>query len=299
MDKPTIDHSELQSHLPPLGWLQAFEAAARLESFTLAAEELGRSQATVSQQIRNLEQKLGSDLFHRLPRGVELTLDGAAYRPHIRSAFRIIAATTRDLFATQRRRTITIATPVSLVATWLAPRLPGLDAMGKHMNISVATINRPVDYEMENADLEIHYGDGNWPGIERGLLVEERLSPVCAPALLEQENDWTRLPTIGLAGARAGWSDWCALADIPPLATPVYRFDSFILALETARAGAGVMLASLPLVEASLRRGELVRLSDVELSPRSGHWLTRDQSKPASPEIEAVWSWMLGRTSSV
>lgn len=288
-----MDDSKLLSYLPPLGWLQAFEAAARLEGFTLAAEELGRSQATVSQQIRNLEKRLGSDLFHRLPRGVELTLDGAAYRPHVRAALRIIAAATRDLFATQRRLTVTIATPVSLIATWLAPRLPDLDAVSNRLNISIATINRPVDYEMENADLEIHYGDGNWPGIERGLLVEERLSPVCAPALLQHEDDWTRLPVIGLAGARAGWSDWCELANIPPLAPPVYRFDSFILALETAKAGAGVMLASLPLIETALRQGHLVRLSDVELLTRSGHWLTRDQSKPASPEIDAVWSWML------
>lgn len=284
---------ELQAHLPPLSWLQAFEASARLESFTLAAEELGRSQATISQQIRNLEQKLGSELFHRLPRGVELTLDGAAYRPHILSAFRIIAAATRDLFATQRRRTVSIATPVSLVATWLAPRLPELEAVDSRLNVSIATINRPVDYEMEGADLEIHYGDGNWPGVERELLVEERLSPVCAPWLLERQSDWTQLPVIGLAGARAGWSDWCARADVSPLAMPMYRFDSFILALEAAKAGAGVMLASLPLIEAALTRGELVRLSDIELRTRSGHWLTRDHSKPASSEINAVWDWML------
>lgn len=279
--------------LPPLGWLQAFEAAARLESFTLAGDELSRSQATVSQQIRNLESRLGSELFHRLPRGVELTLDGAAYMPHVRSAFAIIAASTRDLFATQRRGTVTIATPVSLVATWLAPRLPSLDAMGRRLNLSIATINRPVDYEMENADLEIHYGDGAWPGIERTLLVEERLSPVCAPSLLEDNTDWTTLPVIGLAGARVGWSEWCAEANIPPLPMPAYRFDTFVLALEAAKAGTGILLASLPLTANSLERGELVRLSDVEVTTRSGHWLTRDHRKPVRPETEAVWSWFL------
>lgn len=290
-----MDGAEFGNHLPPLGWLQAFEAAARLESFTLAAEELGRSQATVSQQIRNLEDKLGSELFHRLPRGVELTLDGAAYRPHILSAFRIIAAATRDLFATQSRSTVTIATPVSLVATWLAPRLPELQTLSQRLNVNIATINRPVDYEMENADLEIHYGDGNWTGLDRALLVEEHLSPVCAPHLLRGQDDWTQLPVIALAGARAGWSDWCARAGVPPLAMPMYRFDSFILALEAAKSGAGVMLASLPLVDTALKRGELVRLSYVELTTRSGHWLTRDQTKPASPAIDAVWSWMSGQ----
>ncbi|WP_328187216.1 LysR substrate-binding domain-containing protein [Marinobacter sp. OP 3.4] len=291
-----MDSTPTSQLLPPLRWLQAFEAAARLESFTLAGEELGRSQATISQQVRYLEDRLQSELFHRLPRGVELTLDGAAYMPHVRSAFETIASSTRDLFATNRRATVTIATPVSFMATWLAPRLPGLDTRTSRINLSIATINRPVDYEMEGADLEIHYGDGEWPGVERTLILRERLSPVCAPELLDRDSDWTQLPIIGLAGARAGWSEWCALADIPPLPMPPLRFDSFVLALEAARAGAGVLLASLPLVEASLREGRLVRLSDVELTPRSGHWLTRDHRKPVKPETEMVWRWIVSQS---
>lgn len=288
MDSLPINHS-----LPPLSWLQAFEAAARLESFTLAGEELGRSQATISQQIRSLENRLGSELFHRLPRGVELTLDGAAYMPHVRSAFETIAASTRDLFATNRHATVTLASPVSFVAGWLAPRLRELDVQSQRINLSIATINRPVDYDMESADLEIRYGDGAWPGVERKLILEERLSPVCAPALLETVDHWCQLPVVGLAGARAGWSEWCTAAGVPPLGAPVYRFDSFVLALEAARAGAGILLASLPLVEAPLKNGTLVRLSDVELRPRTGHWLTRDHRKPVKPETRVVWQWMI------
>ncbi|MGC8119557.1 LysR substrate-binding domain-containing protein [Marinobacter sp. VGCF2001] len=292
-----MDSLSINQSLPPLSWLQAFEAAARLESFTLAGQELGRSQATISQQIRYLENRLDSELFHRLPRGVELTLDGAAYMPHVRSAFETIAASTRDLFATNRHATVTIATPVSLIAGWLAPRLPELDVRSHRINLSIATINRPVDYEMENADLEIHYGDGAWPGVERKLILEERLSPVCAPALLDTVSHWRQLPVIGLAGARAGWSEWCAAAGVAPLATPVFRFDSFVLALEAAQAGAGILLASLPLVESQLRAGTLVRLSDVELRPKTGHWLTRDHRKPVKPETQVVWHWIIGLAS--
>ncbi|RDD60953.1 LysR family transcriptional regulator [Ferruginivarius sediminum] len=284
--------SDLQP-LPPLAWLRAFETAARLESFTSAAQELGLSQATVSQQIRKLESRLGTELFHRLARGVELTADGAAYLPHVHAAFSALARSTRDLFGTDRRRTITLASPASFVALWLAPRLPGLEAAAPRLSLSIAAIHRPADYELENADIEIRYGDGDWPGADKAPLLAEVLSPVCAPALLKKEADWTRLPAIAIAGARVGWSEWCAFAGVPPPGPPALRFDSFISALEASKAGAGVLLASLPLADGSLREGSLKRLSSVELRTSAGHWLVRDSGRLGPGDADLVWRWLI------
>src|SRR5882757_4813452 len=99
----TIGHKNLMPTsravtMPPLDWLRSFEAAARLSNFTAAAAELGLTQAAVSQHVRSLEERLKRPLFIRLPRGVELTPQGAAYLQAVNSAFGVIANSTRKLF---------------------------------------------------------------------------------------------------------------------------------------------------------------------------------------------------------
>lgn len=279
-------------HMPPLKWLRAFHAAAEHESFSRAAETLGRSQATISQQISYLEQSLDIKLFNRLPRGVELTAEGAAYLPHIRSAFTTIATSTRDLFASPRVSTVTLTSPASIVGLWLAPRLPAMHAALPHVPVSIATIQRPVDYEIGEADLEIRYGDGHWAGRNKALLLREVLSPLCAPRLLQTGQPWQELPILAVTGARAGWADWCEYAGMPPLPAPQYRFDTYLAALAAARAGAGVLLGSLPLSREVLAQGELQRVSGVQLATNLGHWLTRDSDKAVTRASQAVWSWL-------
>lgn len=281
--------------MPEPEWLRTFLAAAQRESFTEAARELGLTQAAVSQHIRKLEASLGRPLFRRLPRGVELTADGAAYLPHVRDAFAALRRSTHDLFAVERQRPVKLAAPASIATLWLAPRLPTFLAAHPQVGLTVAAIHRPADYEAEKAALEIRFGDGAWPGREARLLLPERLSPVCAPALLATapEGDWRRLPLLGLAGAREGWSEWCAAAGLPPPPVPRLRFDTLVTALAAARAGAGVLLASLPLAEADLASGALVRLSPRELHAASGHWLVRDRREAPGPAAEAVWRWLL------
>ena len=108
-------------------------------------------------------------------------------------------------------------------------------------------------------------------------LFSEFLSPVCAPQLLDKnsEFDWLDLPFIRLVGRRSGWSEWATRAGVEIPSGPMLRFDSFMVALEAAKAGAGVLLASLPLSQTALERKDVVRLSDVELSMNNSNWLVR------------------------
>ncbi len=107
-------------------------------------------------------------------------------------------------------------------------------------------------------------------------LVTEVLAPACSPDLLRDSDnpEWRRLPTIAVSGPRGGWNEWAAATGEPPLAEPVLRFDSMIIALSAARAGAGLLLASLPLARAVLTAGSLVELSDRHLAMTGGYWLT-------------------------
>lgn len=276
------------SSLPPLEWLRVFEAAARTGSFTAAASELGLTQAAISQRIRNLEARLDKPLFVRQPRGVELTTEGEAYAPHVRLALAALHRSTIDLFGTPRHKFSIAATP-STIELWIAPRLPKLLSQLPKLQISLTTIQRSTDYASASADLDVRFGDGVWADRHVRKLFDEVLAPVAAPALLEQGGgDWRRLPQIALSGPRDGWLDWAAAADAPPPKPPSLRFDTFAQALVAAISGAGVLLGSLELIAAEIRRGRLVRLPEPSTRMDNAHWITWPASAAAYNERKLV-----------
>lgn len=280
--------TENRGSLPPLIWLKAFEAAARHASFTLAAAELGLTQAAVSQQIKALEGRLGARLFHRQQRGVALTPEGSAYLPHIQSAFAGLSRSTQELFGRRTRQTLVILSPISFAALWLAPRLAALEREAPGLAIDITTMHTPDAYEASEAVFDIRFGLGDWPGRTTYRLTTERLTPVAAPAALKAgakraPDIWQRLPLLAVHGAREMWPDWFALAGEPPRGVARYRFDSFIAAMTAAEAGAGILLGSRPLIDGALRRKTLVALSGFELQSTSGHFLTHAAGRPLSP----------------
>lgn len=258
--------------LPPLEWLRVFEASARHGGFTAAAREIGLTQAAVSQRIQGLESHLGVQLFLRLPRGVQLTADGEAYVPHVRDALNQLRRSTQDLFGT-RRKHLSIAAPASVSSLWIAPRLAGLAADQPGLEISLSSIHRSLDYAATDTDYQVRFGTGDWTGYEAALMYHETLVPACAPALLKNGADWRSLPTLAVKGPRDGWADWADAVGEPLVKTPHLRFDSFITALEAAKAGAGLLLASLPLAHSALTSGTLVGLSDQNHVMAAGAWL--------------------------
>ncbi|MBL8582346.1 MAG: LysR family transcriptional regulator [Rhizobiaceae bacterium] len=280
--------------MPPLDWLRSFEAAARLSSFTRAASELGLTQAAVSQHIGSLEGRLRCKLFTRLPRGVQLTPQGAAYLPHIQAAFGIIGSTTAELFTPSVRQRVTIRSPISFAVLMLAPAIPEMSAALPHVQLDVVTIHVPADYEQQDNDLDIRFGGGAFAGRLARRLTLERLVPVAAPRLASREN-WTSLPLLTVAGAREMWAEWFAAAGMPsPLGATRHRFDSFVAAQEASCHGAGALLGSRPLVDAALRDGRLARLSSFELRSDSGHYLTRPSGRRLSAVQEQSWTWLTG-----
>jgi LysR family transcriptional regulator of beta-lactamase len=279
------DHPEI---LPPLIWLKAFEAAARRSSFTLAAEELGLTQAAISQQIRALESRLGTVLFHRRQRGVTLTPEGSAYLPHIQSAFASLARSTQELFGRRSAQTVTLLSPISFAVLWLAPRLTDLERETKGIGLDVTTMHTPDAYEATDAVFDIRFGLGDWPNRTAYRLTTEKLTPVAAPSTLtrasrQKTSIWQHLPLLAVRGAREMWPDWFALAQLPPRGAARYRFDSFVAALAAAEAGAGLLLGSRPLVDGALRKKTLVTISDFELQSASGHFITHAAGRPLTP----------------
>lgn len=273
--------------LPPLEWLRVFEAAGRLGNFTAAAQALGLTQAAVSQRIRNLEHRLGRDLFVRKARGVELTLDGEAYLPHVQSALAALARSTADLFSPAVRE-ITIAAMPSHIELLILPRLKPFLSEHPGMRVTFVSVYRQREFDDARADLHLRYGLGNWPGRSAELLHQEILAPAAAPPVIEGAADWREGPVIELSGPRSGWRAWSAATGSPAPHRSGLHFDSFDLVFNAALEGLGVMLASLPLSEAAFAGGRLVRLDEPQVAMDEGYWLSWPAERQLLPEHRAL-----------
>jgi LysR family transcriptional regulator of beta-lactamase len=278
--------------MPPLDWLRSFEAAARLSNFTNAAAELGLTQAAISQHVRLLESRLGRRLFNRLARGVELTPDGAAYLPHIQSAFTTIADSTAELFEPAAIHGVELRVPVSFATLMLAPLLPRLSRELPLTELRIETIHRPGDYGESGDALDIRFGNGAFAGRRADRLTNEALVPMAAPAL-SGDADWTRLPLLSVVGGRGMWREWFTAAGIAPPARTAHKFDTFVTAMQAAKAGAGVVLGSRPLADAALREGSLVTVSDFHLRSGAGHYLTAPADKRLEKAEEELRRWLI------
>ena len=255
----------------PLEWIRAFETAGRTGSFTRAAEELGLTQAAISQRITNLERRIGNRLFVRKPRGVALSVEGEAWLPNVTSALQELEQSFQWLFGDERD-IITVSASATMIELWFAPRLHLWD-MERQPQISFSTLVLQGDDQLHDATVKIRYGIGDWPGHYKVALYQEAISPVVSPALLAPGISWQDLPRITLSGPRAGWQEWIRLTGDQPTPVARLRFDSFSSALTASAAGSGVLLGSLPLCNHLLSEGKLVRTSDNILSPQETYWM--------------------------
>lgn len=276
--------AEHHQTLPPLEWIRVFEAAGRLGSFTAAANELGLTQAAVSQRIKNLEAQLGAQLFNRQARGVILSIQGESWLPHVQAALNQLLHSTANLFELPRRK-VTIAASSSVIELWIVPRLRRITQRLPHVQLSFETIQHLPDYERSEADFEIRFGEGNWPGREAQKLYAEELAPVASAALVKDApENWETLPRIATSGPRDGWRDWALATGADTQLAPTLRFDTFVQALKAAEAGAGILLGSLPLCQSSIQSGKLVCLTDRALRMEAGYWITWPRNRPSFAE---------------
>src|SRR3954453_2738601 len=174
----------MRPHLPPLYALKAFEAAARHESFTRAAEELCVTQGAVSHQVKALETQLAIKLFSRERQRLIITEAGRDYLAVVRDALDRIAAGTERLLQRQSSGVLTVSTSPDFAAKWLVHRLGHFAEAHSGIDLRVSATLHHVDFAREDVDLAVRHGDGNWPGLDTVQLSTEQLFAVCSPALL-------------------------------------------------------------------------------------------------------------------
>ncbi|MEQ8255053.1 MAG: LysR family transcriptional regulator [Roseovarius confluentis] len=273
---------------PPLNSLRAFEAAARLGGFALAAEELCVTPGAVSQHIKTLEDWAGTPLFERRSHGVRLTKAGSSLLPKFTAAFDQLGHATRALRGVAPAKTVQIAALPSVAQLWLAPRLPSLRAVRPEARMSVTALETPPNLSRDMFDLSLFIAV---PGkLEaQHVLARDEIFPVCAPALarkIRTPDDLAAQTLLVDAAWPEDWSLWATQAGVTlPGDFGSASFSLYAMALEEARAGAGVLMAHRVLVQTALDAGQLVCPFDIAVPTGKALVLT---AAPGAEDLAAA-----------
>jgi LysR family transcriptional regulator, glycine cleavage system transcriptional activator len=268
--------------LPPLNALKAFEAAARLNGFALAAQELGVSPAAVSQLVRKLERHLGKTLFTRLNNRIILTDAGKAIFAGVTPAFADIVETVERVGRMSSRRKLVISSVASVAECWLLPALPRFLASHPRLRFDIRVEDEALAFPAE-ADLRISYGRLPSAEVLQVELCRDEVLPMCAPSFRRGRQRFTSALSKHLIHTLWGSIDGSA----------GHQVNASRLALQLAQAGAGIVLGQRWLAGPLLQRGDLVILSEKALPLGQSYHVSLPPSRARQPDVIALRDWLL------
>lgn len=286
--------------IPNFVLLRAFEAAARLESFTLAAAELHLTPSAISHQVKELEQYFGRSLFVRRNRRVELTSEGRRLQDSLARVFDVIEAACLEVALEPQSQVLVLYCPPSLAAKWLGPRLPAFMKAYPHINIRMTTGAEPMDLtRVREVDVAISYGVKlERPGLISIPLGEEMIAPLCSPRLVDTKRPLRDqigdLVLIDSQLSGVSWASWFKLNGLKLPARPRPSFDRAALSISAAVDGVGVALESNRLAQREIERGELMVLGAGEFIPleRATHFVAYRANEKNVAKVRAFCEWL-------
>ena len=288
----------LRATLPPLSAIRAFEAAARHLSFTVAAQELGMTQAAVSYQVKLLETRLDTQLFWRTTRRVTLTEAGRRLASASTEALTIL----RSAFAAAAEESSTVIGVTSLptlASNWLVPRLGSFQMAHPAYAVRLDTSPEVLDLALAGLDIGIRTGTGDWPGYDAHQIFPQLYTPLCSPALvaergLREPADLLQLPLFGPAGR---WRVWFAKAGIANPALPhtvAHDLPNEVFDLTAALSQGGAALCSPHFFLDDIAAGRAVRPFDLVAGPPDrNYYLVYRRDRRRAPKIRAFRDWIL------
>jgi len=288
--------------LPPLKALPAFEVAASRLSFSAAASELHLTHGAISRQMKTLEAWLGTALFRRLNRRLELTGPGIAFLPAVRTALDVLETSAAQVAVQPRRGPLVVSCLPTFMLRWLMPRLYDFNARHPAIEIRLSASFAPVDFAREGIDAAIRFGGAPVEGVESRSFLEEKIGPVCSPALLQQKElrqpaDLRRHTLLHSDSRPDVWSHWAKRSAARGLdVTRGPRFEHYYFLLEAAVNGLGVALVPEPLAAEDLKLGRLVAPLGFIPSGRAYHLLVPQALRDAT-KIKAFGTWLLSQSS--
>lgn len=316
-----VKQASLQ-RLPPLNALRAFEAAARHLSFATAAKELHVTPAAVSHQIKGLEEYVGQDLFRRLPRGLELTRAGRAFVPKLREGFERFGEAVDELHSVEDSAGLSVSVATSFATRWLAPRLHRFVSAHPELDVRINASTRLIDPRgnqlaarnavagppVEDADIVVRYGTGDYPGFRVDKLLPVAVTPMCSPRLLDGGHplrDAVDLKQHVLIhdnllydDGRPLWDAWFEAAGVPGAdTTHGLRFSHAMLALEAAADGMGIALGMPVLAGSDLDSGRLVAPLAFSLPLKFAYYIVSGAHTAERDDVAAFRNWLLAEAA--
>ncbi len=295
----------MRYNLPPLTSLPAFEAAARRKSFTKAAEELCLTQAAISFQVRNLEKSLGVELFERHHRALELTRAGEDLHKAVQEAFTRLEIERAAITGRKPKHSFAISAPVSFCSKWLVPRLQRLHEDIPGVMLLIDANDSLLDLDDGGIDLAIRYAAPESGDMDRQLMLEDTVFPVCSPAIQETlgrglvPGDLAQIALLHDQMLDVTWSDWLrATGATEPPPSLGMSFSHTSHAIDAAISGRGLALGRLPLVADDLANGRLVQpFEGVRPSEYAYSLIISHQPRP-NKGLERIVSWLLSQAET-
>ncbi|MBO9514156.1 MAG: LysR family transcriptional regulator [Variovorax sp.] len=294
----------MRRKIPSTQSLICFEAAARHESYTRAAQELSLTQSAVSRQITALEEFLGIALFRRTRHGVALTPGGADYARQIARQLDTMERDTRDAMARQGQGgSLQLAAVPTFATRWLIPRLPDFAARHPDITVHIETRTRPFLFNDTTFDAAIYAGTAaqtaNWAGTQSTVLLNEDVVPVCSPALLAGRKPLSpaaiaRMPLLQQSTRPDGWRQWFDAQHVDaPRAHSGPRYELFTMIESAAAHGLGVALMPTLAIQDALARGELVVACERPLRGERSYYLVTPATQDERPAVALFRAWLL------
>ena len=284
---------------PPLNALRAFEATARLGSFSLAADELCVTQGAVSRQVGKLEDHLGVTLLSRGARRTTLTFEGARFYASVHEAFERILDASEMFSRKGDPLVLKVKVPPTFGIRWFVPRLVQFHGLHPDIDVQIRTSHQPVDFAQEDVDVAIHWGMGEWDGVSTDHILNEELTPVCSPTLLtdrplarpadlahhvllrsmNRTNDWR----IWLEAAGATEVDW----------SRALKFENSGLTYQAAIDGLGVVVAQRAFIADDLAAGRLITPFPLSVPGERGYYLVYPPDRLRLTRVAEFRRWLL------
>jgi len=290
--------------IPPLNSLKAFEAVARMHSFTKAADDLCVTTAAVSQQIKLLEEYLDLKLFNRTNKSLQLTEAGKLYYPLLSKAFDTMALATQQMENFTETKRLNVSILPSMASQWLGTKLFNWCADHSDIDVNIKATHIEPNFDSSDVDFRITYGAPKDSGLLSHKLFTDSVSPVCSPKLITAKSplnspqdlkkhsllhiDWGKeynsLPT---------WSEWFTRADIKDMtniAGPTFNLSS--MAIQAAIEGEGVILGQSVMVENELTSGKLIKPFDIDIPLGESYYVLCRQSVMERPHAIMFLDWL-------
>jgi DNA-binding transcriptional LysR family regulator len=291
----------MRRKIPSTAALVSFEAAARHESFTKAANELSLTQSAICRQIGSLEEFLNVELFRRSRRGVKLTEAGLSYSRRVATQLDAVERDTLSVMGHQGTNVIELAVVPTFGTQWLLPRLKDFQHRHPDVTINLTNRTRPFLFADTEFDAAIYFGDADWSGTESHRLMSENPKAVCSPALMEgrahlNARELADMPLLQQTTRPYAWRQWFTAQDMNvPRDMTGPRYELFSMLAQAAMHDMGVALIPPFLIQRELAEGRLVIANDKALSSIKAYYLMIPERKVESASLKAFRDWLVNQ----